>query len=220
MYPYDPRYIFGRATMTEYLDADGNAVIPEGVTDIGEKAFLRCAELKTVTIPASVECIMGTAFLFCPELTAIYVSPGNSFLSSADGALYHNQAVLLRCPRGKSGPLEVPEGTRHIDVYAAWSCERLTEVRLPASLRRIDVGAFRGCAALTEVTIPAGVKHVGERAFSRCDRLEEVVILGQETEIAPAAFADCPRLTLYVPAGSPAERYAQESGIPCRAMEA
>ena len=205
MYPYDPRYIYGRATMTEYMDDDGNAVIPEGVTDIDEKAFLRCGDLKTVTIPASVGCISGNTFLYCPNLTAIRVAPGNAFLAAVDGVLYHAQAgLLLRCPRGKSGALTVPEGTRHIDAFTVWQCSRLTEVHLPESLRRIDEGAFRGCAGLTSLTLPAGVERIGERAFSCCASLEKVVIRGKETQVAATAFDDSPHIVVYAGAGSAA----------------
>jgi len=36
------------------------------------------------------------------------------------------------------------------------------------------------------------------------------------TVIADNAFADCPNLTIYCPAGSAAETYAQGAGIPCQ----
>ena len=220
MYPYDPRYIYGRATMTEYMDDDGNAVIPEGVTDIDEKAFLRCGDLKTVTIPASVGCISGNTFLYCPNLTAIRVAPGNAFLAAVDGVLYHAQAgLLLRCPRGKSGALTVPEGTRHIDAFTVWQCSRLTEVHLPESLRRIDEGAFRGCAGLTSLTLPAGVERIGERAFSCCASLEKVVIRGKETQVAATAFDDSPHIVVYAGAGSAALERAKAHGIPCKVLE-
>lgn len=221
MYPYDPRYIYGRATMTEYIDAEGNAVIPEGVTDIDEKAFLRCEELKTVTIPASVRCISGSAFLYCPNLTAICVAEDNDFLGSVDGVLYHKQMglLLLRCPRGKSGALTIPEGTYHIDAFTVWGCFRLTEVHLPESLRWIDEGAFRGCTGLTSLTIPAGVKRIGVRAFSGCANLGRVVIRGEETEIAATSFDDSPRVTVYAPADSRARRCLEEHGIPCGVPE-
>lgn len=190
------RWIPGRAAMTEYMDDDGNAVIPEGVAEIDEKDLLYCDELKTVTIPASVTTIAGEAFLRCPNLTDIRVAEGNPFLAAADGVLYHSQVgLMLRCPRGKSGALRVPEGVRHIGERAACGCARLTEVDLPKSLRKIDAYAFEGCASLTRLTVR-----------------------GRDTEIADTALKDSPLVTVYAPEGSTALQWAREHGVACQVL--
>ena len=45
--------------------------IPEGVTNIGERAFYDCAHLTSITIPSSVIRIWDKAFKNCSSLTSI-----------------------------------------------------------------------------------------------------------------------------------------------------
>lgn len=52
---------------------DGVAIIPEGTTKIGNRAFEDCSSLESVTIPESVMKIDCCAFDDCSALTAIYV---------------------------------------------------------------------------------------------------------------------------------------------------
>ena len=46
--------------------------IPDGVTDIEEKTFIGCTDLKTVTIPGSVRTIGDRAFKNCSSLSDVY----------------------------------------------------------------------------------------------------------------------------------------------------
>ena len=48
-----------------------SVTIPEGVTNIGDVAFLDCVGLKSVTIPSSVKKIEEHAFGRCGELTEV-----------------------------------------------------------------------------------------------------------------------------------------------------
>lgn len=47
-------------------------VIEEGVTHIGTQCFQFCTNLKSVTIPSSVESIGAAAFYRCEKLSAVY----------------------------------------------------------------------------------------------------------------------------------------------------
>lgn len=50
-----------------------DCIIPDGVTDIGDKAFAFCDKLTSITIPNSVTSIGGRAFLGCYSLTSITI---------------------------------------------------------------------------------------------------------------------------------------------------
>ena len=78
--------IIGVAEAPAYLKMEGtkitdydkntlpsNLVIPEGVTEIGYRAFSGCTSLKSVTIPASVTKIDDSAFSRCTSLTSITI---------------------------------------------------------------------------------------------------------------------------------------------------
>ena len=49
------------------------AVIPEGVTEIGIEAFWGCSSLTSVTIPKGVTEIGANAFLDCSRLTSVTI---------------------------------------------------------------------------------------------------------------------------------------------------
>ena len=49
-----------------------NTTIPNGVTTIGEYAFLNCSKLTTITIPNSMTKIKDEAFGYCNSLTSIH----------------------------------------------------------------------------------------------------------------------------------------------------
>ncbi|MBE5796384.1 MAG: hypothetical protein E7327_03295 [Clostridiales bacterium] len=58
-----------------YLDGElvTNLVIPEGVSNIGPRAFYRCKSLTSVTIPESLTSIEKRAFTDCASLTSIII---------------------------------------------------------------------------------------------------------------------------------------------------
>lgn len=64
-------------------------VVPEGVTDIGFQAFMRCSTLKNISFSSSLRCISGNAFFECNFLEKLIVSENvteigeNCFYNSA-----------------------------------------------------------------------------------------------------------------------------------------
>lgn len=78
-------YISGQGDMYDYSDGDSpfsyrsdikNAVIEEGVTSIGRKAFDTCENLIKVSIPDSVTIIGDQSFRFCKNLTSVVIPNG------------------------------------------------------------------------------------------------------------------------------------------------
>ena len=53
-------------------------VIPEGVTEIGERAFRNCGKLTSVTIPSTLRVIGDSAFRECPMLYSLTIPKGVS----------------------------------------------------------------------------------------------------------------------------------------------
>ena len=69
-----------------------------------------------------------------------------------------------------------------------------------------------------DVVIPDGVTKIGDCAFFACQNLTNAYIPDSVTKIGESAFAFCKKLTLCAPAGSYAETYAKENGIPFHAL--
>ncbi|MEG0546972.1 MAG: leucine-rich repeat protein, partial [Oscillospiraceae bacterium] len=191
------------AEITWYNGAGGDITIPSKidgytVTGISRTAFVRCAGLKSVTIPDSITNIdfSDVQFFSCTDLTAIIVSEGNTAYSSVDGVIYSkDKKQLFICPEGKSGEVTVPTGVTSIGIGAFYGCALLTSIAIPDSVTSIDFGAFYGCTNLTSIKIPNGVTKINSQLFSGCTGLKDVTIPNGVTIIDDFAFNDCTNLT-------------------------
>ena len=61
---------------SDFIDANGHAVIPDGLTEIEETAFEHCHNLVSVEIPSSVKVINYGAFFDCTGLTSVVIPEG------------------------------------------------------------------------------------------------------------------------------------------------
>ena len=150
----------------------GAAMIPEGVTSIGDDAFHVCSGLTSVTIPSSVTSIVfhdgrySGAFYGCSGLTEFKVDDGNSIYSSVDGVLYDKTKTnLLQWPAGKRGSVRISSDVTSIRNYAFAFCDGLTVVTIPPSVTRIGERAFYGCSGLTTVRVYKGEAERVKRLY-------------------------------------------------------
>lgn len=168
-------YPAGKA-QTEYI-------VPNGVTEIGVKAFLQCnlenivlpeslksigvavfqgCDITNITIPASVTSIGWGSFYQCHRLTDISVSPENNNYSSQDGVLFNkDKTKLIRYPAGKTQEKYViPNGVKSFDNDTFNNCYRLESITIPDSLLKIITqGPFLFCDNLTEIIVSPGNKY-------------------------------------------------------------
>jgi|GEM_PF-747281 len=61
----------------------------------------------------------------------------------------------------------------------------------------------------------SSLMFIGSKAFSGCTNLQSIYLPDTVNEIASDAFNNCPNLTIHCSAGSYAESYAINKGIPC-----
>lgn len=176
----------------------GRYTVPDGVTDIADRAFSFCTNVTEVGIPESVTSIGNLAFSGCSGLASFSVDPRNAIFCSVDGVLFnHSQAMLLQCPAGKSGPYLIPSGVTSIGDGAFTGCKRLTEITLPNTVTNIGTDAFAGCTGLTNVILPAGVVNIGPVAFYGCTGLLTVSIPATVTNMGADAFFGCSSLAAF-----------------------
>ena len=170
---------------------NGDVVIPDSVTSIGDSAFSGCSGLTSVTIPTGVTSIGEWAFSGCSGLTNVVVPAGVAHIGDY---------AFSGC-RGLTN-VEIPVGVTSIGNYAFSGCSGLTNVEIPAGVTSIGGYAFSGCSGLTNVEIPVGVTSIGGYAFSGCSGLTNVEIPVGVTSIGGYAFSGCSGLTnVEIPAG-------------------
>lgn len=158
--------------------------IPEGVKEIGDRAFYECDKLAEVKIPASVTAIASSAFWQCSALKKLVFS-GGSLLESIGTHAFDGAGITS---------LSLPQGLKSIGDGAFFACNGLTAAALPASLESLGASAFADCENLASVELGGGLDKVESEAFKNCTALSSVVLPDGITEIASGAFEGCAAL--------------------------
>ncbi len=217
-----------------------NSIIPNSVKRV-ENAFCYCTNLTEITIPSSVTDIYDRAFFGCTNLktvnnySKIYIEKGKtnhgylgyyadtvnnwsidmsgkcgdglewsfdlssgglSITGSGDMTDYTSSSDVPWYPfRSMIKNITLSENLTKIGAYAFYNCGGLTEITIPKSVENIGVRAFYWCEGLTEVDIPDNVTSIGAYAFSNCGGLTEVDIPDNVTDIGNGAFSRCKNLT-------------------------
>ena len=159
-------------------------VIPDDVTRIGNRAFMGCSGLTSITIPQGIKSIGTEAFWGCSNLTSIEIP------SSMNGI---GQAVFSGCSSMVS--VTLPNTITSIGAYAFMSCSSLKSIEIPSSVTLINIYAFNLCSSLTSVEIPGSVKELAQGAFQQCTGLQTVRIEDGATTLKNNVFKDCTSLT-------------------------
>ncbi len=153
-------------------------VLPEGLQTVGQRPFIDCASLESVTLPQSLAAPTQMMFAHCPNLREF----NGAFASDDHRCLignlaYQGKAVFAFAPAG-FGPDDtyiVPEGVASISSYAFAGYD-IGRIILPESLNTISTYAFYGCSSLKDVTIPANVDRIYVHAFENCTGLQWIKI--------------------------------------------
>jgi hypothetical protein len=164
----------------------GDIEFPEGLEEIGNRAFACCRGQAVLRIPSTVTTIRNDAFagwnvteLYTPACINLYVSYYIPYDSSALPVDSLKKIVVLGSP------------TELKDNFCG-GAPLLEEVVLPDSITSIGSGAFSGCAKLKRVNIPSGVTKIGSSAFSGCIEASVSIPEGVK-EIGSYAFYHGPK---------------------------
>lgn len=195
-------YDISEGTLTKgnvTLEGDVVANIPDGVTTIGNKAFMNNVTITEVIIPDSVTTIENGTFQY-PSSPNNAMAFGNC-LSLKEVVFFNNLTNIGGC--------------------AFYGCSSLTSIVIPDSVTSIGGSAFGGCTGLTSITIPDSVTSIGDGAFSGCSGLTSITIPDSVTSIGSSTFSDCEALTDIYYTGTQAEWEAitgiGSAGIPAGA---
>ena len=201
-------------------------VLPEGLTSIGESAFVHCSGLNAVSLPASLKTIGAYAFTKCglsaaPELPEGLTEIGEfAFYSNTHLGEIRLPSTLSRIGQNAfeacgATAFHVAEGN---SAFSSDACGVLfngdkTELlyypvyrdgayEIPSSVSSIGNNAFEFCDGLTEIRFPDGLTRLGAGAFCACSGLTRLDLPETLTEIDSFAFSNCTGLTeVRFPAG-------------------
>ena len=173
------------------------------VTTIEGSAFADCTNLKTISIPDTIQNIFistddqadtGSAFDGCTSLqklvmykvdeTSVY---DTYYETDESGALIYKNPVTQKkefkfLPSTYTGVYQIPDGVEVIPT-AAFKNARITKIVIPASVTQIDSSAFANCKSLSALEFLAQVDNADEKdltiangVFKGCTALIDITL--------------------------------------------
>ncbi|MBR5779197.1 MAG: leucine-rich repeat protein [Clostridia bacterium] len=179
-------------TVTKYLGNDTNIIFPESIdgkaiTAIEMRIFSMDKNIKSVTLPDTVEFIGARAFFGCDSLESVAMPKnlkeiGDYAISSCD---------LL-------SEIIVPQGVEKIGKEAFSSNRGMTRAVLPNGIKEWGSGMFSNCYELVSVTLPDDMTEIPDGMFFATRKLTEIELPEGITKIGESAFrsSDITELTL------------------------
>ena len=149
-------FLIENLILKKYRGDAETVAVPDGVTEIGERAFEKCESLHTLLLPDSVSEIAERAFLECKNLKELVLP---------QGVVSIGEAAFSDCSRLRR--VVLPTSVRTIGDLAFLHCNALCELTLNEGLESIGNHAFTGCDKIGRLTIPSTVKSFGLGAFNR-----------------------------------------------------
>ena len=161
------------------LDIKG-IYISDGVTSIGDNAFMSCASA-SVFIPDSVTTIGEYAF----EASAI------ESISMSDNVTTIGKGAFSRCSSLLSVQMSNSIQTLNEDLFLM--CSSLSSVNIPTNTKYINDYVFNACPKLKSIKIPTGVINIGNYSFADCG-VQSIEIPETLTNIGDSSFRGCRNL--------------------------
>ena len=176
--------------------------IGDNVITIGSSAFFNCYSLKDLTIPASVNEIHNAAFNNCSSLTEVTIVQSQialDFSTASFIANFYGSDNIKKIYLGRNI-------TYYVNLMGSASPFKgkalLSDLTIEKGVTEIGNGLFDGCKSLPKVIIPNSVNQaIGECAFKDCESLKTLIIGSNVPAIGSYAFYNCHSLTtLTIPA--------------------
>lgn len=193
----------GASAFESYLPGEGkqgigglkNITFAQGsnLKSIGSYAFYKCTNLKSISIPQTVESIGDDVFTYCSSLST-YTDNGSNYLGNND-----NKFMVLYKANKNATSFTFNPNTKFIHSSAfAKETNKTTpaiqQIVIPSQIQSIGSYAFKDCSNLNDLTIENGVERVGRNAFMNCSELSEITIPETVNQIGSMAFVGCQKL--------------------------
>ena len=185
-----------------WASEEDSYTLPSGVRSIGQEAFYKHPELRTIKFSQSLTTIKDAAFA---ESGLREITIPNAVTEIAKNA-FSNCADLES--------VNLPSNLTRIGDYAFYECEALKKITFPNSLNAIGEGAFYHCTGLSELIFPESLHFIGNYAFLECTGLKTIDFPENLYSIGGAAFHGIEGLSVTVFPGSLAEDWAIQNVIP------
>ncbi len=172
------------------------------ITAIADRAFYGCEDLKSVSMPSSVETVGNYAFFKCTSLESIGLGSVESLGLKSFSYCQSLKSIYVPETLKKIGgyafygsgleSIEIP-GNVAVGKGAFSECEDLQTVIFSGHGTTIGTRAFYNDTCLSSVDL-SGASSIGFKAFPYCDGLVSLVIPGDVASVEGYAFFNCANL--------------------------
>lgn len=171
----------------------GIILIPDTVTKIGAFAFMECPNLHNVVIPESVNEIDGCAFWKCPKIRNIFIPKsvtkiGGTIITSAETIKVDPENPVYDSRNDCNAIIETNTNT-----LINGCCSTI----IPDSVTKIAGSAFQFCSYFHS-RIPDSVREIEPNAFDCCN-LHSLRIPNSISTIENEVFIGSTLSTIYIP---------------------
>ena len=162
-------------------------VIPEGVTNIEDNAFVNC-KFTSVSIPTTLIEIGNNAFYNCTNLEAVYITDLQAWCNIVfNWEDDWDEGYWQSCD---SNPLQYANNL-YIDG------KLITNFILPESITSLNPYVFQG-ASFNSVTLHDKITYIPDGAFCECSQMTEIYIPDTVTSIGDYSFIYCSKLEMLI----------------------
>lgn len=149
-----------------------------GLTKIGEAAFYGCSSLMEIDIPDSVYTVFDYTFKNCTSLESVRLS---KILIKVGQGAFENCTSLAN--------IFIPTNANIIGSWSFKGCTGLVEADMQwADATEIREGAFKNCSSLTNIILPADIQTLGDSCFYGI-AATDFTVPETVTEVGPWCFA-------------------------------
>ena len=170
--------------------------LPNNLTSIGYCAFQYCNSLSELFIPASVETIAMAAFACCRGLTQIRVDEHNENYKVIQDCLIDKEKTLIQ---GLSTGVIPTDGSVTALGSYCFAEQDIEEVTIPDSISTISSNAFSRCVKLHSVTLPTTITTLDATCFAWCKNLAYIDLPEGLVYIKTYVFDSCAFTDVEIP---------------------
>ncbi len=169
----------------KYCSEVEEVILPETLTEIGNRVFEGCDSLKSITIPKSLERCPGAMAIWGPAFEFSSIET----VTFEEGTEKIHNALFANC--GSLKTVNIPDTVKTIGQYAFFWCGNLESVNIPEGVTTLETSCFAYCGNLKSITIPSTIDDVGGAIsgspFEYCG-IETVEFTGNRTTIPQSIF--------------------------------
>lgn len=176
--------------------------LPNSLVSIGENAFKLCKSLECVEIPNSVISVGSSAFEDCEVLKSLAVGTGVESLGASAFYNCKNMETVNISDLASWCNIDFDDYSNPLENMTAsvyLNNNLITNIVIPDGITSIKSYTFYHWKELASVTIPDSVTSIGKSAFGFCDSLTNVTIPNSVLNIGHGAFSGTGLTSIKIP---------------------